>query len=341
MALWRRIAWFGGAIAGALTVTVGGLVYFSSALPNTYYAKDMSLGRSLSDGLGYLIKPGTGGAAPPAIPNVIWAFVLLVEVGFFVLGVVAISRRFPRCWYLVAIVAGQTLYILKSGGDWMPGGRFIAVMVIPLVVVDVIGLVAAVLYLRQFVTGSVARCFMPLGAAAVAAASFLPLVVVRAPVWSLGSISDSGLVATAPLPSFAPRIAIRENLPKELSCLHSGQLVATSEIGYLGFVRLDLRILDLRGLVDRTIARHSPQASKYPWGVHERDLFHASSVVGAEILRQRPAVIATFDGVSGRSVPRMVVLGGRYRLVKSIHFGTYILTYYSRSRDLDSCLRRM
>ena len=280
---WRRIVWFGGAIAGTILVMLIGQVYFHSALPNTYYAKNMSVGRALSYGLGYLMSP-IYGAAPAKMPHGLSAFVLVVELCFFALGLVGIFKLAPRCSYLAAIVVGQLLYILKSGGDWMPGGRFLVVAVIPLSIIEVLGLVFVASYLRAHATRRlVAPFLLALGAACIVLASFLPLESVRAPVWGLGSIGNAALMATPPDPEFAPRIAIRENLPVELSCLHAGQLVATSEIGYLGFVRLDLPILDIRGLTDRTIAMRTPSEAKYPWGVHEANLFNPKSVVGREI----------------------------------------------------------
>ena len=339
--IWRRIVWFGGAVAGTVLVMLGGLIYFNSALPNTYYAKDLSLGRAFSYGLGYLISP-IYGAAPATFPHALAAFVLVVELGFFALGVVGIVKLAPRCSYLAAIVVGQVLYILRSGGDWMPGGRFLAVAIIPLTIVEVLGLVFVASRLRTHFTWRHANRFLlALAAICIIVASFLPLTSVRAPVWSLGSVSDAALMATPPDFEFPPRIAIRENLPKELSCLHAGQLVATSEIGYLGFVRLGLPILDIRGLTDRTIATHTPSKAKYPWGVHEPNLLNAKSVVGREILRQHPVVIATFDAFPGRSGLKKVVLKHQYHLVKQVHFGRYDLAYYSSKSDLDSCLRRV
>ena len=338
-AIWRRIVWFGGAAAGLVVVALGGLLYYGSALPNTYYAKDMALRQAFSYGIDYLVNP-IRGAQSLALPNAISAFVLIVELGFFVMGLIAIQKRFRRCWYLVAIVIGQAIYIVKSGGDWMPGGRFLAITVIPLVIVDVLGLLATASYLRKVVTGPASRAVAPLGALAIVVASFLPLISVRAPVWSLQSVTDAGLLSTAPSPSFIPRIEIRENLPQELSCLHSGQLIATSEIGYLGFVRLDLPILDIRGLTDRTIANQAPSSTKFPWGVKESNLFSARSVVGRAILHDSPVVIATFDGVSRRGKPPELILNGRYHLVKAPHFGRFTLTYYSMDRDLDACLKR-
>ena len=139
--VWRRIVWFGGAVAGTALVMLGGLIYFNSALPNTYYtAKDLSFGRAFSYGLGYLISP-IYGAAPATFPHALAAFVLVVELGFFALGVVGIVKLAPRCSYLAAIVVPEVLYILRSGGDWMPGGRFLAVGILPLTIVEILGLV--------------------------------------------------------------------------------------------------------------------------------------------------------------------------------------------------------
>jgi hypothetical protein len=99
--------------------------------------------------------------------------------------------------------------------------------------------------------------------------------------------------------------------------------VATSEVGYLGFARLDLRILDLRGLTSRAIAEAAPASDKYPYGVEDPDWYRPTSPVGRILLRDRPALIATFD-----SSPRPTVLGGAYRLTKVSDFGIIRLSLY-------------
>ncbi len=145
---------------------------FQFRASNTYYAKDLSFGRAFSYGLGYLISP-IYGAAPATFPHALAAFVLVVELGFFALGVVGIVKLAPRCSYLAAIVVAQVLYILRSGGDWMPGGRFLAVGILPLTIVEILGLVFVASRLRTHFTRSHANRFLlALAAICIIVASF-------------------------------------------------------------------------------------------------------------------------------------------------------------------------
>ena len=131
----RRAKWFVGAVIGVGLTAIGELILFDSILPNTYYAKDMPLGRSISLGYTYL-----SGALQPIGPiGRQLNFVLILQCLFFATGTVAVFFRFRRCGYLVAAVVGQVLFILKSGGDWMVGGRFLAPAAIPFIAIEVLG----------------------------------------------------------------------------------------------------------------------------------------------------------------------------------------------------------
>lgn len=98
-----------------------------------------------------------------------------------------------------------------------------------------------------------------------------------------------------------------------LRCVPPGSLVAYSEIGFTGYERPDLRILDTRGLTDETIAHDAPAAQKSAPGVRELDWSDPGSVVGARILSARPVVVLSFDHEPGRSLSH-TVLGGSYVL---------------------------
>src|ERR1019366_4276346 len=143
-------------------------------------------------------------------------------------------KRLPRCGYLLAIVAAQTLFILKTGGDWMTGGRFVAPAVIPLMLIELVGAVA----LGSFLGGHVrpmAACRTPAFLTSVLlVASAFPLWLVHAPLWQIRGVDDQSLLRSG---DYAPYTQIWTALPPDLRCLPAGQLVATSEVGYLGFAR--------------------------------------------------------------------------------------------------------
>jgi hypothetical protein len=110
--------------------------------------------------------------------------------------------------------------------------------------------------------------------------------------------------------------------------------VATTEVGYLGFARQDLRILDLRGLTSRAIAQAAPPSAKRVGGIYEANWFLPTSSTGRVLLRDKPAIIATFD-----SPPRLSVLGGAYRLTKVSDIGTTRLSFYVPSHGPSNCAR--
>jgi hypothetical protein len=246
-----------------------GLLYFKDALPNTYYAKDIALGQALSSGAQYLhdsLQPQIGGSDGRAL--------LILQVALLAVGVCAVVRRFPRCGYLIAIVVAQILFILKSSGDWMHGSRFAAPAVIPLILIEVLGLVASISYLGNHARPSFARGVGVVAEAGLIAAS-ISSPIFPAPVWQLSGVDDRSLLASGAY----QYSHLWATLPSYLRCLRAGQLVATSEVGYFGFVRQDLRILDTRGLTDRSIAKGSPDSVKFPC-VRGRSVLVAADIAG-------------------------------------------------------------
>jgi len=298
----QRVLWLAGPAAAVTGTAAIGLLYFRDALPNTYYAKDIALGQAVSGGARYLhdsLQPQMGASYGRAL--------LILQIAFLAVGVYAVVRRFPRCGYLIAILPAQILFILKSGGDWMNGSRFAAPAAIPMILIEVLGLVTSISYL-----GRHARPIFVRGVGAVATAgliaSSISSPIFPAPVWQLSGADDRSLLASGGY----QYSHLWATLPSYLRCLPAGQLVATSEVGYLGFVRQDLRILDTRGLTGRSIAKGSPESVKFPWGVADPFWSRPTSPVGRVLIRAKPAVIVTFDGLRPESA-----LSGAYRLVEA------------------------
>jgi hypothetical protein len=249
-------------------------------------------------------------------------FLIATETVLFTLGVVAILKQDRRCLYLVALVFGQVLFILKAGGDWMVGGRFIAPAVIPLVAIEILGLAEGANLLRTRVKVPTVRGVQVVASAGLVGASFLPFTGLVAPVWQMTGIDDQSVLVDGHFPLGS---LLWSGLPSALPCLRSGQLIATTEAGYLGFARQDIRILDMRGLTDQNIA-HSHASSvlafKSSQGVTDLSWRVPNSIVGREILRQHPSVIVTFDWPYGP--PPTVgqpVLDGRYHLLDDVPVG--------------------
>ena len=311
LALWQRISWVSGVVVAVVCVAATGILYFNDVLPNTYYAKDMGLGRAFSSGARYLIdwlQPQTGFLA---------GLLLILQLVLICAGVYTIAKVLPRFGYLVAIVVAQGLFILKSGGDWMHGSRFAAAAVIPLILIEVLGLVHVVSYVRHHARPVYMRGVCAAAAAGLIASS-ISASLLPDPVWHLSGVDDRSLLAAGGY----PYSHLWATLPGYLTCLHAGQLVATSEVGNVGFSRQDLQILDSRGLTDRSIAKGSPASIKYPWGVADPSLLRPTSPVGRVLARVHPALIATFD-----APPQKTALGGAYKLVatpKSLGISIYV-----------------
>jgi arabinofuranosyltransferase len=319
---WRRSSWMAGAVVGAVLSMVGQYLYYGFPFPNTYYAKAQGLGHGVNEGLTYLMTTIIPTLGSSGLKGLLAIFLIATEIVLFTLGVIAILRLDRRCLYLVALVIGQVLFILKAGGDWMVGGRFVAPAVIPLVAIEILGLAEPVNLVRTRAKAPTVRGVQVVASAGLVGASFLPFTGLVAPVWQMTGIDDRAVLADGHFQLDGP---FWSGLPSAVHCLRSGQLIATSEAGYLGFARQDIRIVDMRGLTDQNIAHahsSSPLASKTSQGVYDLFWPSAQSVVGREILREHPSVIVTFDWPYGSSPTiGQPVLDGRYHLLDDVPVG--------------------
>jgi arabinofuranosyltransferase len=299
---WRRSSWMAGAVAGAVLSMIGQYLYYGFPFPNTYYAKAQGLDYGVHQGLTYLMTSIIPTLGSSGVTGLLAIFLIATEIVLFTLGVVAILTQDRRCIYLVALVFGQVVFILKAGGDWMVGGRFVAPVVIPLIAIEVLGLAEGVNLLRTHARVATVRGVQVVASAGLVGASFLPFTGLVAPIWQMTGIDDQSVLADGHFPLGS---SLWSGLPSALHCVRSGQLIATSEAGYLGFARQDIRIVDLRGLTDQNIAHaHTSLAGlefKNSGGVTDLLWPSVNSVAGREILRQHPSVIVTFDWPWGSS----------------------------------------
>lgn len=324
---WRRVSWAAGAVIGLFATAMGEELFFGSLLPNTYYAKELTQSLALHSGIDYLINPMVAGVGSTNLTPVAWS-VLVIEAIFVVAGVVGVIRHYRRCSYLVAIVIGQSLFVLTSGADWMTGDRFLAPAEIPVIILEVLGLVEITSFLKRNVDAPLVQGATALGVGVVVWASLSPILSIHAPVWTIDGLDDGSLISSG----HYIESPVWAALPSELDCLGPGQLVASTEVGFLGFARLDLRVLDLRGLTDKAIAKRAPAGMKFPEGVIDANWFVSTSPVGRVISRDNPAVIATFD-----PGPVDVNLVRHYHLVRVIGDGPFSFYIYAGSTGTKSC----
>ncbi|HEU0107576.1 MAG TPA: hypothetical protein VFT38_15460 [Vicinamibacteria bacterium] len=202
------------------------VLYDHEWLPNTYYAK--LGGDSDRTGWRYVLD----GAA---LPFAGWAVL--------VLGLGGLARTRGRAWTSVApvlaLAAGGTLLPAFLGADWMAGYRFLAHYLPVLAAAFAAGLAAlgATIPLRSRLVPSAAVL-------AAVALFWFAQDGIRRTLWEATHLRAVGYeTGHRALASW-----LREHA-------HPGETVALMDIGLVGYACPDLRILDLTGLTDRTIAK--------------------------------------------------------------------------------------
>ena len=276
-----RVRWFWGAIVGSVVTAACELEFFGNLLPNTYYAKHETMSHAWSWGVQYLLNPVHTLVSGVVIPGQLAAAIVIVQIVLVIPGIYVIVRSVHRCSYLFAIVVGQCAFILVSGGDWMNGGRFLAPAVIPLIVIELFGITWWIPNLQAIVRWRTLRDLVALMALVIIVPSIVPLWYANAPVWSFRGIDDRSLLLTGHYASYSK---LWTEIPNVFRCIKDGQLGATTEAGYLGFSRLGLKILDLRGLASRHDRANSPDYWKSSVGSYTPDWYLTSSPVGRIIL---------------------------------------------------------
>jgi hypothetical protein len=322
----RRTAWFLGALVAVAVTLIGERIYFGTFLPSTYYAKKETVWSAAKSGFAYLWRPMTFGSPTPIAHLAI--VITLVQALFVCVGVVFVVKSVPRCSYLIGLVLGQMVFIIGSGGDWMIGGRFLAPATIPLVILEVLGLVKVVERFRHSVQDVAQVGIVFGGALLLTALSVLPVIGVNDPIWSTGGLSNYKLLGSPPYGNAA---VVQQVIPAYLTCLKGGETVATSEVGYLGYERQDLRIIDLRGLNNVTIARDAPEYDRHLGGVLDPNWYRDTDAIGRYLMKEKPVAIFTFD-----SPKQPLILGGQYKLAHATVAG---LPLYVPTDDKRNCLK--
>ena len=259
----------GAIIAATAAWTLFRYFYFDGQLlPNTYYAKFGGFaGRSWFDYLasffgryGLFLVPLTAGLAA------------LLRTG----------RRTAPLWPAASLVLVHLASFIFTGSDWMPGFRLLAPTVPAMAALESLGALALLALLFRRHPATAVRTW----------AGYLAL----------------GLLLAGQLQAWPPRTELRNDLAVREAGYREGHLalarwlcgegpvpsgatVALMDIGLVGFLNPDLRILDISGLTDRVIARS-------PGG------FLHKEYDPAYILDQRPEVVViTMVGPLGLAGP--------------------------------------
>ncbi|MDR3709213.1 MAG: hypothetical protein P4L33_13005 [Capsulimonadaceae bacterium] len=280
--------------------------YYGTLLPNTYYAKLSLLANAIPAGIDYLSHPT--GMTPPSLAGRL-TFVPLFY-GLAIAGWWSVRRRFEGV-LLLAFVLSAIVFVLKAGGDWMPGWRFMTPMLPFFAVAQAMG----IRWLTGTWTGKRAAIVFSLSAS-VAVLTLLAANL-RSPHHSWRSIGysteDRALISEG---TYAQSwIAVAGYIKTHT---RPNDLIAYSEMGYGPYVDLDRRFLDTRGLVDRDVAR-MPIRYKDHGGVTDVAWMSPDSPLYNILARRQPAMIVAMDlparrGAAHLDTPPVVL--GRYRHVR-------------------------
>ena len=322
-----RVAWLAPAAAVVAASEVARVWYYGQWLPNTFYAKQVPVATGFVKGASYLLTsaaPGRGAVSALVVILTLAGLLTSLVVGIRVI----VGARGPML-YAVAAVGAQVAFILRAGGDWMIGGRFLAPVAPELVLMQIVGVaaIAADLQTRDRIPLASTRAFAGL----VIVGALAPALIMHGAVWSTaGRTTDKALLAAGGY----PQTPIWLEGADLLDCAAPGASVAYSEMGWAPWTHANLKFLDLRGLTDPKIASQTPASDHTPDGVVDPNWASPSSVSGKAILAanvQFILVLGTPDAVRPGGHPPTTVLGGRYTPARSAVSGTSELVLYRRT----------
>jgi len=208
---------------------------YGDIVPNTYYAKTYGGGFRWLLGMKYWL--GAVGS--------LFAYMLPV----LPLAWLSDATRRRTLAIVVALLAANAFFVIYSGGDWMPGNRFL-VPLLPLVaILAALGLHSAWSVLRNAGLGTRGwtYSFVAVLLFAVFTMQFAGRESLRA---SAGTLQTGWKSITAHCLPYKADAAlwIRDNLPPDA-------VIATGEAGIIGYLNPGIRLIDLNGLMHRDIAR--------------------------------------------------------------------------------------
>lgn len=302
--------------------------YYGQLLPNTYFAKAQPLGRSLGPGAAYLLKatapgpsasrllgPLLGGLAHLDRHSVFAfrsvqqknlrsdAFYLAAPLLFWALALAGLWRTRRRAAGAVALaaVAAVAVFVLRSGGDWMYGWRFMAPVLPVIAVAQCHGLRALARRLARRRAGRTsAGGALRLCGGALALLWLVGCCKTEHFPWGKAHFSTRGARLLQASEGYGPLWVKGADYLRRLP---RGTTVAYSEMGYAGYANLDKTMIDVRGLTDREIAR-LPARYKYATGLSDGEWFRPGDPLYRILQRRRPGVILSFDPAPAGTAPR-------------------------------------
>ena len=314
--------WLTALLVPVCLVEIARWGYYGQIVPNTYFAKGAPPGISLEIGAGYLLKANAPGEVAlklfhPFVVNAarlnthnIFAFqsllqknlrsdifYLLMPVLFWGLALTGFFARLahktrPRLTALIclAVLAAVVVFVLRAGGDWMYGWRFVAPALPVIAIMQCFGVRALSRRLTRRKVLSV-QMTRSLCGAAVAAIWLISAGKTMHYPWSAAHFSTHGSRMLQVSEGYGPLWVKGERFIKRLPY---GSTLAYSELGYSGYSNLDKKMIDVRGLTDSQIA-HLPMRYKNISGVVDPQWYLPGHPI-CQILEQRkPGTILSFN----------------------------------------------
>ncbi|MDQ2800951.1 MAG: hypothetical protein M3Y13_15065 [Armatimonadota bacterium] len=317
---WRDVVgWAAIFLFWAVALTLARFAYYGPLVPNTYYAKQVTWELGRSEGLLYLGHP----QSPIRVAwdylrwwGPLWAtqWQALGTVMFWGLALLGSVRLgAAKAWagaVLSVVVLAQMAFVLRFGGDWMPGWRFLVPVLPLLILLQVHGL----------------RLLRGTGVLRSAAAPMLVTVL-----WLVcAGISPHDPWAKAHFSTASQDLLSADNaLGRKWvasnryiqTALPPGSSIAYSEMGYAGYCNLDKTFIDVRGLTDPEIAHlpavYNGTVYKGTWGVDDEQWMYPSDPLYRILKRRQPTAIIAFSHPS--QMPPVVL--DHYYLCETIRDG--------------------
>jgi hypothetical protein len=322
----REVTWLLAFVLPVVAYFLWRRSFYGLWLPNTYYAKQIPIDQGLLAGGVYLARTFFKYVNENALYLALGAgWWLLVVAG-------ALSERFqqpPRRRIVLGILAAQLCFILRAGGDWMGGWRFMGPALPLAMLLSVSGIVEAAQGLRRLRVGAVLERAV---AGALAATVLFACLRAYPDYWANredGYVSWQSYRFTTDLRALnahrSPPVFISDWLNANLP---PGSVVAYTEMGLTPYLSPGIRFLDTRGLTDHAVAV-LPGARHQQVGVID-SYTSADNPVG-RYLREvgRPDFI-----IQGVPTPRETILDGAYPSWKAVPFpvvtpqhGSYLMVW--------------
>jgi arabinofuranosyltransferase len=260
--------------------------YYGDLLPNTYYAKQIPLHSAVSFGIEYFLRFGLLGH------NLLGLLLLAFGIGHL------ITSRLRTAWPLLTTTSIHVAFVMKCGGDWMPDGRFYAVIAPLVAVIFAAGMVELMAVSRRpntAVSPEIVRiAFVSISAIFVLSVAADSLKQYQA--FAHRPYLRSIVYALAPHRPYAQWMCTNEQGRLRMEAwvanhAHAGDSVLVSEMGLIPLMNLDVRFIDVCGLTDKTIA-HMTGYLRGCGGINaQHQWMYPDGQMSKYIMKRRPALV--------------------------------------------------